>query len=224
MKKFFLFAAALVAAMTVNAKYYNFAGITADQITTDGTLGTYVMDSVEIPSVSQPDGVDINVRLAGMDGLVVNYTQSAGKSKNDILKFAADYMQADGKDVILTLSDLAFEDEIQLLVSAKGSTNAVFAALSGADADAENPESVGKAAKTDDYVVVKFWATGSTAQIKETAGGYRIIALAINEDVKNPGQGIEDTKTAVKAEKFFRNGQLVIRKNGVEFNAIGAKL
>ena len=37
-------------------------------------------------------------------------------------------------------------------------------------------------------------------------------------------QGIEDVKSAVKAEKRFENGQLVIIKNGVKFNALGAQL
>lgn len=38
------------------------------------------------------------------------------------------------------------------------------------------------------------------------------------------GQGIENADAAVKTEKFFRDGQLIIRKNGVEYNALGAKL
>lgn len=37
-------------------------------------------------------------------------------------------------------------------------------------------------------------------------------------------EGISNTKASVKAEKFFRNGQLIIRKNGVEYNALGAEL
>jgi hypothetical protein len=36
-------------------------------------------------------------------------------------------------------------------------------------------------------------------------------------------QGINNVE-AVKVEKFFRNGQLIIRKNGVEYNALGAQL
>ena len=33
---------------------------------------------------------------------------------------------------------------------------------------------------------------------------------------------LDNTNAEVKAEKFFRNGQLIIRKNGVEYNATGA--
>ena len=35
---------------------------------------------------------------------------------------------------------------------------------------------------------------------------------------------IDNTDAEVKAEKFFRNGQLIIRKNGVEYNALGTQL
>ena len=216
MKKFFLFAAAAIAAMTVNAKVYNFAGITADQITTDGTKGTYTMDGVEIPSVSQPDGVDINVTLAGQDGLVINYTQSAGKSKDNILKFAENYMQADGKNVILTFSNVTPGQTISLVVSAKGSTDAVFTALSGATG---SDQTVTKIDKVADYVTVSFTALSDKVEIKETAGGYRIVSATVGA-----AQGFENADAAVKAEKFYRNGQLIIRKNGVEYNALGAQL
>ena len=37
-------------------------------------------------------------------------------------------------------------------------------------------------------------------------------------------QGINNTNAAVKVEKFYRDGQLIIRKNGVEYNALGTRL
>ena len=49
--------------------------------------------------------------------------------------------------------------------------------------------------------------------------GYRI-----NKIVVGAAQGFENADAAVKAEKFYRNGQLIIRKNGVEYNALGAQL
>ena len=216
MKKFFLFAAAAVAALTVNAKVYNFAGITADKITTDGTIGTYSMDGKDCPSVNQPDGKDINVKLAGQDGLVINYTQSAGKSKDNILKFAEQYMQADGKNVILTFSGVNPGDKISLVVSAKGSTNAKFEALAGASGSAQEVEKIEKVAE---FKTVEFIATAATVQIKETAGGYRIVSATIGGD-----QAIENVEAEVKSIKTFENGQLVIIKNGVRYNALGAQL
>lgn len=216
MKKIFLFAAAAVAAMTVNATVYNFAGVTADKITTDGTLGTYVMDEVEIPSVSQPDGVDINVKIAGLDNLVINYTQSAGKSKDNILKFAANYMQADGKNVILTFSNVTPGDAIALVVSAKGSTNAKFTALSGA---VGSEQEVAKFDKVEDYVTVTFTAISDVVEIKETSGGYRIVSATVGAS-----QGVDNVFEDAKAVKTFENGQLVIIKNGVRYNALGVQL
>ena len=40
----------------------------------------------------------------------------------------------------------------------------------------------------------------------------------------NPGEGIEDVKTANKAKKIIRDGQLIIIRDGKEFNALGAQL
>ena len=216
MKKFFLFAAAAIAAMTVNAKVFNFAGITADKITTDGTKGTYSMDGKDCPSVSQPDGVDINVKLAGQDGLVINYTQSAGKSKDNILKFAEQYMQADGKNVILTFSGVKVGSKIQLVVAAKGETKATFNAFLGASGD---DQSVEKIAKVEDYKTVEFTAMAEKVQIKEIGGGYRIVSATVEIS-----QGVEDVNAEVKSVKTFENGQLVIIKNGVKYNALGAQL
>ena len=39
--------------------------------------------------------------------------------------------------------------------------------------------------------------------------------------VRKKGQGLDNTDAEVKVEKFFRNGQLIIRKNGVEYNVLG---
>ena len=216
MKKFFLFAAAAIAALTINAKEYNFAGITAEQITTDGTKGTYSMDGKDCPSVSQPDGVDINVKLAGQDGLVINYTQSAGKSKDNILKFTEQYMQADGKNVILTFSNVTPGSKISLVVSAKGATNAKFNALAGASGADQTVEKIEKVA---DFKTVEFVATAATVQIKELDGGYRIVKAVVGDN-----QAIDNVNAEVKSVKTFENGQLVIIKNGVKYNALGAQL
>ena len=43
-------------------------------------------------------------------------------------------------------------------------------------------------------------------------------------EVPGDGQGIDNTNATVKVEKFYRDGQLIIRKNGVEYNVLGAQL
>ena len=40
----------------------------------------------------------------------------------------------------------------------------------------------------------------------------------------NAGQGVDSINTASKAVKFFENGQLVILKNGIRYNALGAEI
>lgn len=216
MKKVLLSCVALFAAMSMSAKVYNFGGIQASDITTDGTIGTYTMDGKEIPSVSAEENTDINCTFNGMDDLTVNYKNTSGKS--NILKLAADYLQADGKNVILTFSNVTVGDEIVLLVSAKGSTNAVFEATSGCEADASNPASVGKIDELADYVQVKFTATESDVQIKEIGGGYRIISATV---------GSESGESAIHnaiAEKISFNGNVISNIEGLNlsvYNVLG---
>ncbi len=216
MKKVLLSCVALFAAMSMNAKVYNFGGIQAGDITTDGTIGTYTMDGVEIPSVSAGEDVDINCTFNGMDDLTVNYKNTSGKS--NILKLAADYLQADGKNVILTFSNVTVGDEIVLLVSAKGSTNAVFEASSGCIADANNPASIDKKESLADYVEVKFQAIANEVQIKETSGGYRIISATV---------GSESGESAIQnaiAEKISFNGNVISNVEGLNlsvYNVLG---
>ena len=242
MKKFFLFAAALFAALSVNARIIRFDGIdSADKLVAvaNAAISSYTWNSGKeneytYPAVDYTSKVGelMQVRLAGEADFEIQYKNGGGIDeqtgeikdghKDGILKFGKEYLQMDGKNTFLIFSGLHLDDEIQLLVSAKGSTNSKFLP-EGAVADESNPASVGKADKLENYVVVKFYAEGSEVSIKETAGGYRIIALSINEDVK-AAQAIDNVFSGEKAEKFFRDGQLIIRRNGVEFNAIGVKL
>lgn len=215
MKKTLLLGAAILAAMTMNAKVYNFAGITADKITTDGSLGTYALDGVDVPSISATAEVDINCTIADMDDMVINYKNSSGK--NNILKFGGDFLQADGKNVILTFSNVSVGDEIVLLVSAKGSTAATFEAYKGCTAAADNPASVEKADGLDTYVEVKFVATESDVQIKETAGGYRIITATVGS-TESALHNISIT------EKISFNGSVISNAEGLNvfvYNALG---
>lgn len=216
MKKLFFLAAAMCAAMALNAETYNFGGITAEQITTDGTVGTYVMDGETIPSVSQPADVDINCTISTLPNLVINYTQSAGKSKDNILKFAADYLQTDGKNVILTFSNVALGANVELLVSAKGSTASVFTAFEGCVSATGADYTVTKKETLAEYETITFMATATTIKIKETNGGYRIISAQIGGTT-----AVESAFVAPKAKKMMENGQMVIVRDGVKYNALG---
>jgi hypothetical protein len=43
-------------------------------------------------------------------------------------------------------------------------------------------------------------------------------------EITGGSQAIENVESAEKAVKYFENGQLVIIKNGVKYNALGAQL
>ena len=116
----------------------------------------------------------------------------------------------------------------KLTAAAKGSTAANFADAAGAypkqavaiSTDLTLPAKGSEGADEDGYVwkVLEYQSLGGDVEIKEFDGGYRIKAIQIGA-----AQGINNVEAA-KVEKFYRDGQLIIRKNGVEYNALGAKL
>lgn len=62
-----------------------------------------------------------------------------------------------------------------------------------------------------------------------TFGGKQVCFLAIvhytdEAPEENPGDGIDNTSVAPKAIKVIENGQVVIIKNGIRYNALGAQL
>ena len=196
MKKIFTLIAGILMSLGLQAQTYSFAGITADKITVEsnGTIGTTTMDEVSIPSVSysaDPANELMYVTISGMDKVKVAYKNNAAKS--NILKFATDFMQVDGKNGVLFISGLTAGQVISLQVSAKGGTASVFSAEKGCDADASNPASVSKAASLEEYVTVKFTATDSEAQIKETGGGFRITTMTIGDGEQGGSQPSSST-------------------------------
>ncbi len=58
---------------------------------------------------------------------------------------------------------------------------------------------------------------------KEAGAAFNVtdIVLVMQE---NQGTGIDNTNAQANAVKFFENGQLIILKNGVRYNALGAQL
>lgn len=69
------------------------------------------------------------------------------------------------------------------------------------------------------WKVLEFQAIGGDVEIKEFDGGYRITKIEIGNS-----QAVDNIFDGAKAEKIMENGQLVIIKNGVKFNALGAQL
>ena len=234
MKKFFLFAAAVVAAMTINAQVYdlnemNFAQ--SDLTVANGTITDNASKSYF--EVKNNEGETVEMTVAQLPNIKFSYKNSAVKTAFKVYYItesnAKGKIQMDGNQRDITLTNVAVGATITLYVNSKGDTGAQFAdgdkgtAFTGAVA--VDPTAVGiasalpgKANETDPYEI-KVQAIASTVVIRETVGGYILHKIEING-----GQGIENTKMGEKATKTFENGQLVIIKNGVKYNALGVAL
>ena len=230
MKKFFLFSAAIIAALTVNAKVLDLTavGTSIDQWTiseatlnndnSDPDKGKFVYDiAAGVPSESlvtaEPD-------------VVFQIKNNSDKAKAFVV-YPGKCYEFGGKNGILILKNTAAGDKILLTVAAKGSTAANFAGegfpvnAAAVSADLTLPAKGSDGADEQGYVwkELEFVSLGGEVQIKEFAGGYRISKIQVGA-----GQGVDNVNADVKAVKTFENGQLVIIKNGVRYNALGAQL
>ena len=231
MKKFFLFAAAAIAALTVNAKVVDLTaiGTTIDQ----WTVGEATLNETESKPADGKYVYDIKGGVASESFInaepnVVFQIKNGSDKKKAFVVYPGKCYEFGGKNGILILKGTSAGDAIKLTVAAKGGTAANFVDAAGAypknavavSTDLVLPAKGSEGADEDGYVwkVLEYTSAGGDVEIKEFAGGYRIKAIQIGAT-----QGIDNVE-AVKAEKFYRDGQLIIRKNGVEYNALGAKL
>ena len=220
MKKFFLFAAAAIAAMTVNAKVYDFATITAADVQASVAITEEIKEGaatgkllIEVPA----DQSVVTVTL--FNDIELRYNSDAKKNividtKNGYFEFPGNGKTAEGKALVV-LKTAAIGDQIVFEAANKGTADVAVEAVEGASGDA-----VSLPAKADGvytWVEASFIAIASNPIIKTPSARVRKITIGA-------AQGFENADAAVKAEKFYRNGQLIIRKNGVEYNALGAQL
>lgn len=237
MKKLFLFTAAVIAAMTVNAKVVDLTviGTSIDQWTISGA--TFWTDRPE-------DNLNYDVFLYGVKGGIAS--ESFVTTEPDVvfyIKRDADkehifsicpgmFYQYCGKNGILIIKNTQPGDVIKLTVAAWSSaSSANFVDESGAfpvnavavskDLVLPAKEKGAEGADKKGYIwkVLEYVSLGGEVQIKEFACGYRIAKIEIGG-----GQGVENVSDGAKAVKTFENGQLVIIKNGVRYNALGAQL
>ncbi|MEE1069335.1 MAG: hypothetical protein U0K81_02555, partial [Paludibacteraceae bacterium] len=80
----------------------------------------------------------------------------------------------------------------------------------------------GKTAEAGARYEIAVTAVAPTVTIRETVGGYVLYAIEIGGS--NNNEAIDNVEAGVKTVKTFENGQLVIIKNGVKYNALGAAL
>lgn len=230
MKKIFLFAAAVVAAMTVNAKVidltavgttideWNVSEATLNETESKPAEGKYVYDI--------KGGVASESYIKAESDVVFQIKNGSDKAKAFVV-YPGKCYEYGGKNGILILKNTKAGDAIILTVAAKGSTAANFEGegfpvnASAVSTDLVLPAKGSEGADEQGYVwkTLEYISLGGEVQIKEFAGGYRIKAIQVGAT-----QAIDNIEAGEKTVKFFENGQLIILKNGVRYNALGAKL
>lgn len=228
MKKIFFFAAALVAAATINAETYDFStyATESDWVISEATKNTG--ESKEDKLVYDiKGGVEAVVSPKGAENIQFTIKNGSDKAKAFNINLGNSF-EFGGKNGVIKLSGVQVGANIQLVVAAKGGTAANFEDAAGAypkgaiavskDLTAPAKGSTGADEKGYVWVTLEYQATSANVEIKEFAGGYRIKSLTIGGETAIDNANAE----AVKAVKYMENGQLIIEKNGVKYNALGA--
>ena len=228
MKKIFLFAAAIVAAMTVNARVINFAGIvdnTAADAAKSAFDAAFVFENIETAGVANSSG----------DAYLVNVTQVSGteawgtttlnlkgedqvyfefKDKNDgklVMKAYKEYVQPNGKAACLVITDLNAGDKVKINLKEALNKEAM---IEGATVTKHN----------FDNTVVELTAAADEIRVyskseSDTDAKWKIVSLEVAGET-----AVENVKADVKSIKTFENGQVVIIKNGVKYNVLGTEI
>ena len=223
MKKLFFFAAAAFAALSLNAQQIIF---TEADIDIDDLNG-YVFESDGL----QLTCTDLNAKMV-VDGnnayfgdaseqIKFEYRlKSGGKSTSkNCLKLTAPKA---GKLYIYARSGSNDATDRNLVVSQFGEEkfNQIVKESDAVEVpgmDSKDPEKMTKV-----YPVISFDVAAGDIDITYPVGSMNFYGFALGAPVAP--QGFENATVDNKAEKLFENGQLVIIKNGVKYNALGAQL
>ena len=235
MKKIFLFAAAAIAALSVNAKVIDLTtvGTSIDQ----WTVGEATLNETESKPADGKYVYDIKVNVASESFInaepnvvfqIKNTTEDKAKA---FVVYPGKCYEFGGKNGILIIKGTTAGDAIKLTVAAKGSNAADFKDAAGVypkqavavSADLTLPAKAAGAEGADEqgyiWKELEYTSLGGDVEIKEFVGGYRIKAIQVGAL-----QAVDNVFDGAKAVKTFENGQLIILKNGVRYNALGAKL
>lgn len=230
MKKFFLFAAAVVAAMCVNAKVIDFTNI-VDKTSADAAKATfeaaYDLSNITITGKANSDKTAYYAEVK-QTSKTTEWGVTTAKLKSDaqayfdfkdgndnkvVAKAWADYMQPNGKAMCLVVANLTAGQKVKLTLK---SALSVAALVEGAEVIAE---------EAWDETEVELTAADTEIRVySKTADNGDAKWKLVSVEIVEGAQGIEDVLGGEKAVKTVENGQLVIIKNGVKFNALGAKL
>ena len=244
MKKFFFFAAAALAAMTINAQepnvvvlsevanYIDFQALSvSDPAMTQATITSTAPYELANGSVLKGFLKSDNTEAENKWNVKESYntTMPTPTWENvDSLKVGTMWRAASGASIELGAFQTSAAGGLAVFYQPNGdSERGVEIYVYGENVSGTNL--TGSGAKIDGI------RPAYAGYINLPAGSYDagdvVIKLITNtsnifgvsiENLK--GEGIENTDAAVKAVKFFENGQLVILKNGVKYNALGVAL
>lgn len=225
MKKIFLFAAAVVAAMTVNAKVWDFSADTINTVEAvnakaDPTTFTLVQkessDKSPYVAVDYTDMGNAEAELYFNNAPVeVKFTYKNSGDKTECLKLYSSYLQINRKGVVMTIYCQVGDD---IIITPKSYSKVCEFAVTGADKSVVTFEKNSEAAVSVKATATEVVFDSSTPSSTDYAQACQFVSIQVGA-----AQGVENVDAAAKAVKTFENGQLVIIKNGVKYNALGAK-
>lgn len=242
MKKFFFFAAAALAAMTINAQNVVVLNEVANYIDFQAlSVSDPAMTSSVVTSTA-PYELANGSKLVGFmksDGSEAANTWNVKEKYNttmptptwdgvDSLKAGTMFRAASGTTIELGAFKTSAEGKLVVYYQPNGdSERGVEVYVYGESVTGK--DLTGSGAKIDGI------RPAYAGEITLAAGSYDagdvVIKLVVNTSNifgvridQLQGQGVENVLDAVKAVKTFENGQLVIIKNGVRYNALGAQL
>ncbi len=225
MKKIFFFAVAAMAALSMNAQQIVFsdADVAAAGELDGKAFGTGNL-ILTVTDQATKVAIDANNCHFGDANAQVKFThrlKTGGKSTSkNTLNLT---IGKAGKLYIYVRTGSNSATDRNLVVSQFGADliNKVILesdAINVAGLDSDDP-----AKETKVYPVLTCDVGVGNVEINYPVNGLNFYAFSLDGPVVPSEQGFENANAAVKAEKFFRNGQLIIRKNGVEYNAIGTQ-
>ena len=231
MKKLFLFAAAIVAAMTVNARVVSFADIvdnTAADAAKSAFDAAFVYENIATEGVANSSGdaylvevkqveatADWGVTTLILKGEEQVYFEFKDNNNNKlVMKAYKEYVQPNGKAACLVINNLNVGDKVKINLKKALNKEAM---IEGATVASHNfdSEAVELTAAAEEIRVYSKNAAG------DSDAKWQIVSVEV------PGgeqSAVENVSLSAKSIKTFENGQVVIIKNGVKYNVLGTEL
>ena len=233
MKKFFLFAAAIATAMTINAQVeydqllaFGEADAAAAGEWSDGKTWEGDFMDITINDANQKAAIDANQAYFGSAESYVDYAYrlKTGGKTTGTNGYTIDVQAYEKGTLYIMVRTGKNEEDTRTLVVTQNTKELYNQAVKEADAvevemACETCEGGSQMKKV--YPIIELPVEEGAIEISFPTGALNFYAFAFDAE---GDQAVNNVEATVKAVKTFENGQLVIVKNGVKYNALGAKL